>query len=134
MIPIAINDVPVTCINQAAIAYHVPATMILSIMKKEGGRNGQAVRNKNGTYDLGVMQINTSWLPTLSRYGYTKEDIQFNACKNVMVGTWILANSVADGKTAWQGVGNYHSHTPSFNQSYRSDIQKIHGKITSLAT
>ena len=110
-----INDVPVSCINQAAIVYHVPAALILSIMRKENSKNGQEVRNKNGTHDLGVMQINTRWLPTLSKYGYSRYDLQFDACKNVMVGTWILATSLAHGKTGWSGVGDYHSHTAKFN-------------------
>lgn len=125
-----INDVPVSCINQAAVAYHVPATLILAIMRKENGRNGQAVRNNNGTHDLGIMQINTRWLPTLAKYGYTKQDLQFNACKNVMVGTWILAGSLANGKTAWSGVGNYHSKTPKFNLRYRTDIETHYQTIT----
>jgi len=54
MIPVTINDVPVSCINQAAVAYHIPAPLILAVMKKENGRNGQAIRNRNGTYDLGA--------------------------------------------------------------------------------
>jgi soluble lytic murein transglycosylase-like protein len=91
IMPATINDVPITCINQAAVTYHVPATLILSIMKKENGRNGQAVPNKNGSYDIGVCQINSRWLPTLARYGYTRDDIQFNPCKNVMAASWILA-------------------------------------------
>ncbi|HEX4044123.1 MAG TPA: lytic transglycosylase domain-containing protein, partial [Gammaproteobacteria bacterium] len=85
MIPIMVNDVPLDCINQAAITYHVPATIILSVMKKEGGKNGDANHNKNGTVDYGVMQINSIWLPKISAYGYTKDDLQYNACKNVAV-------------------------------------------------
>ena len=51
MMPVMINDVSVDCINNASIAHHIPAAIILSVMKKEGGKNGQAVRNKNGTID-----------------------------------------------------------------------------------
>lgn len=127
-----INDVPVSCINQASIAHHVPATLLLAIMKKENGRNGQAVRNKDGTYDLGVMQVNTRWVKKLSQYGYTSHDLQFNPCKNVMAGSWILANSLADGKNVWAGIGNYHSHTSKYNQSYRASIQNHYKKIVSV--
>lgn len=130
MIPIMINDVPVDCINQAAITYHVPATVILSVIKKENGRNGQAVKNKNGTYDYGVMQINDVWLPKISAYGYTKADIQYDACKNVLVGTWILSQSIAEGKSLWLGIGNYHSHTPSHNHAYRSNIYDNYKKMS----
>ena len=130
MMPVLINDVPVDCINRAAVIYHVPATVILSVIKQENGRNGQAVPNKNGTYDYGVMQINSIWLKKLAAYGYTKDDLQFNACKNVEAGSWILAKNLASGKSAWSGVGDYHSHTIKFNQAYRSSVQKHYQQIS----
>lgn len=122
MMPILINDVPVDCINHAAITYHVPATVILSVIKQENGRNGLAKLNKNGTLDYGVMQINTIWLSKLASYGYAKEDLQYDACKNVEAGTWILAQGLAEAKTAWRGIGNYNSHTEKFNRRYGENI------------
>jgi hypothetical protein len=101
-------------------------------MKKENGRNGQAVRNKDGTYDLGVLQINTRWLPTLARYGYTRDDLQFNPCKNIMAATWILATNLAEGKTLWSAIGNYHSHTLKHNLTYRTSVQAYYQKITQV--
>ena len=98
-------------------------------MKKENGRNGQAVRNKNGTFDLGVLQINTRWLSTLARYGYTREDLQNNPCKNVMAATWILASGLANSKTLWSGVGNYNSHTAKFNKHYSESVSQDFDKI-----
>ena len=132
MLPVLINDVPIDCINHAAVVYHVPATVILSIIKQENGRNGEASPNKNGTFDYGVAQINSTWLPTLTKYGYTKDDIQFNACKNVEAATWILAQAIADGKTTWAGVGDYHSHTPKYNQPYSAAIQSANDRIKNL--
>lgn len=130
MIPVLINDTPVTCINQAAVTYHVPATLILSIMKNENGRNGQAVRNKNGTYDLGVMQINSRWLATLKGYGYTRGYLQFDACKNVMAGTWILARGIANAHNLWSGMGDYHSHTEKYNVPYQKNAYEAYRTIS----
>lgn len=130
MLPVLINDVPIDCINHAAIVYHVPATVILSVIKQESGRNGQAVRNKNGTFDYGVMQINSVWLPKIAAYGYTRDDMQYNACKNISVGTWILSQSITEGKNLWSGVGNYHSHTPRHNYKYSAVVHAHYQKIT----
>jgi hypothetical protein len=130
MIPVAINDVPVSGINTAAIFYKVPATLIVSILKKENGRNAQARKNKNGTFDYGPFQINSIWLKEIAPYGFTKEDIQYNPCINATVVTWIMAKSLATGKTIWHGVGNYHSRTPIYNQSYSSGIQAWHQKLS----
>jgi len=121
-----IHDVPIECINQAAITYQVPATMIISILKTEGGRNGVASRNKDGSYDYGPMQINSRWLEKIAPYGITKQDLQYKPCVNVAVGAWILALSIADGKDIWHGVGIYHSRTEVFNQRYRQKVEHFH--------
>jgi len=119
---IGFHGVPLDCINQAALHHHVPATMIISVMQIENGRNGDAIKNKNGSYDLGVMQINTTWLSSLKKYGITRAGLQHDACLNVDVGTWILAHSIAKSD-GWQGVGNYHSATPKFNRIYSQKVK-----------
>ena len=119
---IGFHGVPLDCINQAALHHHVPATMIISVMQVENGRNGDAIKNKNGSYDLGVMQINTTWLTSLKKYGITHAALQHDVCLNVDVGTWILAHSIAKSD-GWQGIGNYHSATPKFNRIYSKKVK-----------
>ncbi len=130
--PLIINDVPIDCINHAAITYQVPAKLILAVMKNEGGRNGMANVNKNGTVDYGVMQINSSWLSKISAYGYTAHDLQYDSCKNVHVGAWILSKSLADGQSAWTGIGDYHSHTKNLNLSYSATVEHNLDKINAI--
>ncbi|MHB1949729.1 MAG: lytic transglycosylase domain-containing protein [Gammaproteobacteria bacterium] len=125
------HDIPLTCINQAALQYHVPATMIISVIKTENGRNGLSVKNANGTYDLGVMQINSSWIHKLRNKGITEEQIKSDPCVNVSVGTWILAQGIANGE-GWKGVGNYHSYTPKHNTVYREKVKKTYIKYVSI--
>lgn len=131
--PIAmIHDIPLECINHAALLYHVPATVIISVLETEGGKIGSASRNKNKTYDYGPMQINSSWLGTLSKYGYTQKDIQYDPCINVKVGTWILAQGITEGKDVLNGIGNYNSHTKELNNKYSSIVYKYYKKIMSI--
>ena len=132
MLPILINDVPVVCINQVSHYYHLDARLLVSILAKEGGKVGASTKNKNGTVDLGPMQINSSWLPYLAKYGYSRNDVQFNPCINFKIGAWILAKSLANGKTAWQGVGYYNSHTSKLNKIYYKSVQKFYFKIKNL--
>jgi hypothetical protein len=61
-----IHGVPIECINQAAVTFYVPATVILSVLAVENGTVGMAKRNTNGTYDFGPMQINSIWLNKIS--------------------------------------------------------------------
>lgn len=127
-----INDVPLTCINHAAIQYHVPATMIISILKIENGRVGQANLNKDGSFDYGPMQINSRFLFQHHSQHYSVYDLQYDACKNVSVGTWMLAQAIANDKHFWAGVGNYHSHTVYYNTQYQLKIKAEYNHITQL--
>ena len=116
------HGVPLECINHAAQIFHVPATLIISVMKIENGWNGASIKNMNGTTDLGVMQVNSSWVRQLNKYGITRESLQYDPCVNVHTATWILAKGLAKGE-GWQGVGNYHSATPIHNQRYRQKVK-----------
>jgi hypothetical protein len=117
-----VHGVPIECINQAAVTYHVPAALIISILGVEGGTVGMAKPNANGTDDYGPMQINTIWLDKIKPYGYTREQIQYDACANVMVGTWILGRNIADSPDLWRGIGGYHSYTAPLNRDYQYKV------------
>ncbi len=104
-----VSDIPIKCINDAVHEYHVPAKLIIALLNVEQGKVGMANRNKNGTYDFGPMQINSSWWPKLSQYSITQEEVKNNACVNVKVGAWILSKNIANGENLLVGIGNYHS-------------------------
>lgn len=125
-----VHGVPIECINQAAVVYHVPATLIISILGVEGGRVGMASPNKNGTFDYGPMQINTIWLEKIRPYGYTREQIQYDPCANVMVGAWILGTNIASSSDFWRGVAGYHSYTLPLNEEYQYKVKGYFGLLS----
>lgn len=132
VLPLFVSDVPLHCINESAYEYHVPAKLIIAVLNVERGRAGVAHRNKNGTYDLGPMQINTSWWPRLYSYGITPQQVLYDPCKNVEVGTWILANSITDNKDLLFGIGAYHSRTIFFNRLYTQSVRIVYTKLQGL--
>lgn len=125
MSALIIHDVPIECINRAALMYQVPARLILAVLATEGGRRGSAIQNKNGSVDYGPMQINSCWLPMLQTYGYTQQQIQYDTCINVQVGTWILSKNIAQAATLWRGVGNYNSKKPNLNRRYQNKVAEV---------
>lgn len=129
MLPLYVSDVPLACINVAAIQFHVPAKLIISVLNIERGKVGQAVKNSNGTYDLGPMQINTSWLPELQQHSITRDAIQYDPCVNVKVGAWILSKAIANERNFLTGIGNYHSHTLSYNSKYVQQVKIYFTKV-----
>jgi hypothetical protein len=124
------SDVPLSCINDAAYEYHVPAKLIIAVLNVEQGKVGMANRNSNGTYDLGPMQINTIWWPKLSRYGITQDDVKNSPCVNIKVGAWILSKSIVAGESLRVGVGNYHSFHTKLNKSYTLQVLQRYTKLS----
>lgn len=114
---------PVTCIIEAAAEYNVPANILLALAEKEGGKPGQWVRNKNGTFDVGPMQFNSAYLKELAAHGIFEIDVANYGCYPYHLAAWRIRDHIYNDKgDLWTRVANYHSRTPSFNQIYRTDL------------
>ena len=110
------------CFKEAAERYKVSETLLRAIAKTESNFNAKASNiNTNGTEDIGVMQINSSWLPTLKQFGIGREELK-QACTNVNVGAWIMAKNIEQHGDTWRAVGAYNARSPSKQAVY---IQKV---------
>lgn len=113
----------VACSLGAALAYDIPANVLLAVAEKEAGKPGQWVRNRNGTFDVGALQFNTSYLRDLDRYGITPEDVAAPGCFPFMLAAWRIRGHLRnDSGDVWTRASNYHSRTPRFNARYRADL------------
>jgi hypothetical protein len=113
----------IACIMEASARYEVPANMLLAIAEQEGGQPGQYVLNRNGTYDIGTMQFNTSYLKELRQYGINEAAVASPGCFPYHLAAWRVRGHLHDDDgDAWTRAANYHSRTPIFNQSYRAEL------------
>jgi hypothetical protein len=117
------------CIESAALRHRLPPSLIRAILAVEGGRHGQVSHNRNGSYDIGPMQINSLWLPEIERRGGSLALILHHRCANIEFGAWLLGRELAgadpatlDRATFWRAVGNYHSRTPALNRAYAERV------------
>ncbi|NII55476.1 hypothetical protein FHS47_002848 [Lutibacter sp. SG786] len=113
----------VACSLGAALAYDVPANILIAVAEKEAGKPGQWVRNENGTFDIGALQFNTAYLRELDRYGIKAADVAAPGCYPYMLAAWRIRGHLRnDSGDVWTRASNYHSRTPHINARYRADL------------
>lgn len=115
------------CLITAANTYQVPPAVMIGIMQVEGGRVGQQVRNTNGSYDLGPMQVNTLWVPQLAKIWNVRPQtaqtwIRDDGCVNVNVSAWILKQKILETGSLYQGIAHYHSATTWRGHNYATKV------------
>lgn len=117
----SIND----CLVGAGERYQVAPLLLWSIAKTESGFKPHAInRNTNGTRDIGVMQVNSVWLPKLATFGITEQHL-FEPCLNVYVGAWILAQGVQRHGYNWQALSVYNTGHPTRGKGYAAKVLGI---------
>jgi hypothetical protein len=124
----AYRPATVQCVVEAAVKRGVPANVLLAVASIEHGKNGQMVRNANGSYDISHFQINTStFRAELQPYGVKLEDLQWRGCYNAEIAGFLLAKRLNEPGTGdfWTKAANYHSKTPKYNLIYRTKLIQL---------
>lgn len=106
------------CVVDAARASGMPVAALFAILATEGGKTGEALRNRNGTWDLGPFQINTVHLNELTAMGISPDAILRDGRVNVYAAAWLLRKEYRRTGDLWQAIGTYHSRTPQRRDAY----------------
>lgn len=120
------------CVSRAARYYQINPMILLAVRNHEAGQVGMANKNSNGSYDMGVMQLNTINLSLIQENfpKITAKDIIFKPCVNVFIGAWFLKSKIdGAGGDVWKGIGNYHSYTKKYHDIYVAKVVKQYKKI-----
>lgn len=108
------------CFNEAGQLYGINPIVLRAIARVESNTTPDAVhRNSNGTYDVGLMQINTIWKSTLGEERWRHLG---DACYNAKTGAWILAGCFSTYGYTWKAIGCYNSRTPEKSESYAKRV------------
>lgn len=110
------------CFEEAGEEYNVSPLVLRSIAKGESNFNPSAINyNKNGSYDYGLMQINSFWHKEL---GPELWNNLADPCTNVRVGAWILAECISRLGSTWEAVGCYNAVNPAKRRKYATKVYR----------
>ena len=116
----------VDCAAKAALNYGIPVDILLAISSIENGEIGKAYKNPDGSYDYGVMQINTIYIKDLkNNYNIEilSDKIMNDVCYAFNVAAFkIKEHLLQDNGEFLQKIANYHSKTLELNRNYQTKI------------
>lgn len=126
------------CLAEIQKEYSVHPDIMLAIAYVEGGTVGQNSRaNDNGSYDIGLFQINSMHLRKLKGYGISEEQLRNDGCLNARVAAWHLSTVVPEGSLSsmdsedayLSALARYHSFTPKFNGIYAKRLKNAFSQL-----
>jgi soluble lytic murein transglycosylase-like protein len=99
------------CWDEVASRYDLEPELLQAIAAVESGYRAGAMNynNRNGTRDIGLMQINSIHLPRLLKQGITEERLLSEPCLSVEVGASILAEFIQRFGYNWTAIGAYNA-------------------------
>ncbi|NWD57113.1 lytic transglycosylase domain-containing protein [Pseudomonas veronii] len=126
------------CMRFASQSYGIHQDILYAILLVEGGTVGRdSGANKNGTYDIGLFQINSMHRKTFESLGISEEELRDDGCTNTIAAAWHLKRVLTpevlkDIRTQddyLRAIALYHSATPEFNKIYAAKLRKAFERI-----
>jgi soluble lytic murein transglycosylase-like protein len=108
------------CFEEAGRMYGISPQILWGIAKVESNLDPSTVNwNQDGTYDFGIMQINSSWYTALGKEIWNRLG---DPCINVYVGAWVLAQCIQRYGNTWEAVGCYNASSKSKRVRYAERV------------
>lgn len=108
------------CWSYASQKFGIDKNLLIAIAQVESEMNPGALnRNNNGSYDIGLMQINSFHMPKLRKLGLTEEHLKRDPCVSILVGASILADMMKIYGYSWEAVGAYNAGTSKTRHEVR---------------
>ncbi|WP_457956382.1 lytic transglycosylase domain-containing protein [Achromobacter xylosoxidans] len=121
------------CWASAGERHRIDPLLLLAIAKVESSMNPKAINwNKNGTCDLGLMQINSANFPVLAAQGFDREKL-IDACASIEAGAIMLSGFIKKHGYTWTAVGAYNAgSSPSraaARKAYATKVWNVYKEV-----
>ena len=122
MIIVSVQSAAAFCFVKAGEEYNISPQLLWAIAKSESNFNPSAINwNQNGSFDYGLMQINSWWYSKLGHERWMRLD---DPCYNVKIGAWILDQCISKHGYTWGAVGCYNSKNKYRGAVYANKVYK----------
>ncbi|MEN3262890.1 transglycosylase SLT domain-containing protein [Sodalis endosymbiont of Spalangia cameroni] len=112
------------CFELAGRYYKIDPDLLRAVAWHESRYNMAAIgRNKDGSIDVGIMQINSRNFSHLEKFGITQHHLKNDPCMNIYTGAYYLSVAFNRWGINWVSVGAYNA---GFK---KNDIQNKRRKI-----
>ncbi|WP_419687178.1 lytic transglycosylase domain-containing protein [Burkholderia theae] len=124
------------CFTKAGERHGIDPLLLAAIATVESALNPRAMNwNSNGTYDIGLMQINSSHLPRLVKVGVTRKRLIDEPCTSIDTGASILAGFIERHGYTWNAVGAYNAGSSPKREparkAYATKVWREYHELTS---
>ncbi len=104
--------------EKAGADFGIEPSLLKRIATIESSLNPHAInQNKNGTVDIGLMQINSMHLKRLAKVGVTRQSL-LDPEVNVYVAALLLSSHIRKRGYNLEAIGCYHSANPVFKNQW----------------
>ncbi len=115
------------CIKHASLGRGWLEKTLWGLRDQEAGWIGAEVPNKNGSHDLGPLQINSWWVPKIATMtGKPMRSVrywlQYDPCFGAEAARWIFLSALEATGDYWTAIGVYHSPTGWRQRRYSSAV------------
>jgi soluble lytic murein transglycosylase-like protein len=120
------------CFEEAGTRYNINADLLRAIAFVESSFRPHVInRNKNGSYDFGIMQINSGNAGVIGEELWNELG---DPCINVLVGSWFLTDCIRRYGYTWNAVGCYNTPEPKKQKKYISKVKQALREIEKIKT
>lgn len=123
------------CFQGAGEYYGISPVLLKAMAIQESSLNPMAKnQNTNGTWDIGLLQINQTWWERLQALGIRPEDL-WDPCVSIYTGAWILAQNIQQYGYNWKAVGTYNAGTrkdPAVEARRNEYARRVHRHLRGL--
>jgi soluble lytic murein transglycosylase-like protein len=115
------------CFQEAGETYGVSPLLLEAIMVVESqGDPGAVNYNTDGSYDFGLMQINSSWAKP---WGLKVWSTLGDPCVNMYAGAYVLAGCIKQCGKTWEAVGCYNARTKQKKIDYVRKVKAVFERL-----